>query len=56
MNGKCVYCHLKKSPMQSRMVGVCKALTLFLKGEEVADEAMGLGGSMRLLLKMLVGP
>lgn len=56
MNENCPYCHLKKSPMQRRMVGVWKALTLFLKGDETADEARGLGGSMRLLLNMLVGP
>lgn len=52
----CVYCHLKKSPIQSRMVGVCKALTPLLNGDETADETTGLGGSMRLLLNMLVGP
>lgn len=52
----CVYCHLKKSPIQSRMVGVCKALMPLLKGDETADETTGLGGSMRLLLNILVGP
>lgn len=56
MKINCVYCHLKNSPMQSRISGVCKALTLLRKGDEIADEAMGLGGSMRLLLNMLVGP
>lgn len=53
----CVYCHRKNSPIQSRMVGVCKALALLLKGDETADdETKELGGSMRLLLNILVGP
>lgn len=56
INTNCSYCHLKKSPMQRRMVGVCKALTVLLKGDETADETMGLGGSIRLLLNILVGP
>lgn len=56
INANCVYCHLKKSPIQSRIVGVCKALTLVPKGDETADDTTGLGGSMRLLLNILVGP
>lgn len=42
--------------MHRRMVGVCKALILLLKGDETADETMVLGGSIRLLLNILVGP